>query len=82
MVRGTADEALEARRAWPVRRYRLGQEPGEDQSRLNTAEDRLGVMWDLALEAWSLTGWPLPEYRRDETPVACRAWSVAGRVRT
>jgi len=71
--KATEDEAREARRQrWPVRLYRLGQEPGDDQSQLSTPEQRLAVMWDLAREAWSLTGQPLPGYRRDQTPVSCR----------
>jgi hypothetical protein len=58
--------------------YRLGDEPGDDQSRLNAPEDRLAVMWDLARDAWSLTGKSMPEYSRHETPVSCRPWRVAG----
>jgi hypothetical protein len=58
--------------------YRLGDEPGDDQSRQNTAEERLAMMWDLAREAWSLTGRPLPDYPRGATPVSCRPWRVAG----
>ena len=27
------------------------------------------MMWPLALEAWSLTGKPLPDYARDKAPV-------------
>lgn len=59
-----------------MRLYRLGEEPGEDQSGLNTAEERLAMMWALAREAWSLTGRPLPAYPRHETPVRCRPWRV------
>lgn len=60
-----------------MRLYRLGEEPGDDQSGLNTAEERLAMMWELAREAWSLTGRPLPEYPRHATPVSCRPWRVA-----
>jgi hypothetical protein len=35
------------------------------------------MMWDLARDAWSLSGWPLPEYPRHETPVTCRPAHVA-----
>jgi hypothetical protein len=73
----TAAEALEARRAWPVRVYRLGGEPGDDQSRSSTATERLAMMWDLARDAWSLSGRPVPDYPRHETPVSCRPWRVA-----
>ena len=30
------------------------------------------MMWPLALEAFSLTGQPLPPYRRAETPIVLR----------
>jgi hypothetical protein len=81
VTRSPDDEAREDRRSWPVRLYRLGEEPGEDQSRLNTAEERLAMMWDLARDAWSLTGRPVPDYPRRETPVSCRPWRVADRPR-
>src|ERR1700694_3030890 len=37
------------RRAWPIRAFRLGQEPGEDLSATTTAAERLAMMWALAL---------------------------------
>ncbi len=62
-----------ARRAerihWPVRKFQLGAQPGEDLSRAGTAEERLEMMWPLALDAWALSGRPLPAYSRRETPV-------------
>ena len=58
-----------ARRDWPVRKLRLADDPGDDLSRETTAEERLAMMWPLAVEAWSLTGQPMPEYRREDTPV-------------
>jgi hypothetical protein len=72
-----AEEPLDARRAWPVRVYRLGEEPGDDLSRSSTATERLAMMWDLARDAWSLSGRPVPDYLRHETPVSCRPWRVA-----
>jgi len=57
---------------WPVRLFRLGEEPGDDQSQVNTPEQRLAMMWELARDAWSLAARPLPGYARHETPVACR----------
>ena len=27
------------------------------------------MMWPLAIEAWSLTGKPIPDYARNETPI-------------
>lgn len=67
------DESLAARAAarrnWPVRVFDLVREPGDDLSDVTTPEERLGMMWPLALEAWSLTGQPLPDYQRAETPI-------------
>ncbi len=60
-----------ARRSWPVRTFRLGAEPGDDLSAFTTPEERLAMMWPLALEAWELTGRPVPAYAREETPVRC-----------
>jgi hypothetical protein len=52
-----------------VRKYRLGQEPCDSLSDATTAEERLAMMWPLSLEAWSLTGRPLPDYERSAAPV-------------
>ena len=71
---GSAEQKEAATRAldrdgWPVRVYKLGEEPGDDLSGTTTAEQRLAMMWPLALEAWGLTGRPLPDYKREEAPV-------------
>lgn len=58
-----------ARKSWPVRKHRLGDEPSDDLSATTTAEQRLEMMWPLALEAWSLSGRPLPDYARSAAPV-------------
>jgi len=57
------------RRAWPVRKYRLGFEPSDNLSDSTTPVERLEMMWPLALEAWSLTGAPLPDYPRSQAPI-------------
>jgi len=67
---GTAARAT-ARRSWPVRKFRLGAEPPDDLSAFTTPEERLAMMWPLALEAWELTGRPVPTYARNEAPVRC-----------
>jgi len=54
---------------WPVRKFPLGAEPGDDLSATTTAEERLAMVWPLTLEAWRLAGLPLPTYTRSETPV-------------
>jgi hypothetical protein len=73
----TRDENSAAARAaergsWPVARYRLGNEPGDDLSSTSTPEQRLAMMWQLAIEAFALTGQPFPSYTRAEAPVARR----------
>jgi hypothetical protein len=66
------DQDLESRAAargnWPVRVYRLGEEP-EDDLGGTTPEQRLAMIWELSLDAWTLSGRPFPEYSRAETPV-------------
>lgn len=52
-----------------MRKLRLGDEPGDDLSASTTAEERIAMMWPLAVEAWSLTGRPMPEYERRNAPV-------------
>ena len=69
MTRPKSESHDEAAKKWPVRVYRLGQEPGDDLSNLTTAEERLAMVWDLTARAWQLTGVPLPTYRRSEIPV-------------
>jgi hypothetical protein len=59
-----------------VRVFRLGEAPGDDLSEETTAVQRLGMMWPLALEAWTLAGRPLPAYDRSETPLTRRPSTV------
>lgn len=69
---GAADDARQARAAarrhWPIRKYQLGEEPGEDLSATTTAAERMAMVWRLSLDAWAMTGRPLPSYRREDTP--------------
>lgn len=58
-----------ARAAWPGLKTSLTEAPGaENLSASTTAEQRLGMMWELTLGAWSLTGLPLPDYTRQTMP--------------
>jgi hypothetical protein len=66
------EERLSRRRSWPVKVYRLGAEPGDDLSGQTTPEARLAMMWELAVEAFTLAGGRLPSYGRHETPVSRR----------
>ena len=74
----TAAERVAARKNWPVRVYRLGQEPPDRLDQTTTAKERLAMMWPLALEAWSLTRHPLPDYRREDAPVRLVRRSLEG----
>jgi len=65
----TAASRAQSRRGWPIRTYRLGEEPSHDLTASTTPVERLEMMWPLALEAWSLTGRPLPDYVRGEEPL-------------
>jgi hypothetical protein len=56
------------RAAWPIRRYRLGEEPPDDVSEVTTPAQRLAMMWQLAREGWLLSGRPLPTYGRADLP--------------
>lgn len=56
------------RRAWPVRLYRLGEEPSEDLSALTTPAERIMMVWELTARMWELTGLPLPSYTRGTMP--------------
>jgi hypothetical protein len=66
------ERRAEARRSWPVRKYRLGEEPSEDLSATTTAAERLGMMWQLAQDAWAMAGRPIPDYPREQTPISKR----------
>ena len=57
-----------ARREWPVAVYQLGEEPGDDLSASTTAEERLGMMWELAQRAWLFCGKPIPDYKIKDAP--------------
>jgi hypothetical protein len=56
------------RAGWPIRRYRLGEEPSDDLSTTTTPAERLAMMWPLAREGWLLAGRPLPMYSRESLP--------------
>ena len=51
-----------------MRSFRLGEEPSDDLSDSTTVEERLSMMWPLAIEAWTLSGRELPAYDRTSLP--------------
>jgi len=68
----SAEEAARraaGRASWPGLKTTLTEAPGaEDLSASTTPEQRLAMMWELTLGAWSLTGLPLPDYTRATMP--------------
>ena len=76
------DEALERRRAradWPVRKFRLGEEPVDDFSAY-TVEERLAMTWQMTCDAWASAGLPMPTYSRNEMPIRVIRKKSAGDV--
>jgi hypothetical protein len=62
-----------SRRTWSVRLVALGSEPPDDVDRSTTPEERLAMVWSLTVEAWAVSGRPMPTYPRTGTPVRlCR----------
>ena len=62
------DRAHHPREAWPIRRFKLGEEPSDDLGATTIGEERLAMMWQLALDAWASAGRQLPEYTRENMP--------------
>ena len=63
-----AHERREARASMPIRVFRLGEEPDDDLSDRTTPEERIAMMWPLAVDAWASAGRRLPQYSRDRMP--------------
>jgi hypothetical protein len=58
-----------SRRTWPVRFVALGAEPRDHLDRSTTPEERVTLVWTLTIEAWALSGRPMPRYPRAATPI-------------
>lgn len=63
-----ADARRDARLRWPLAAFRLGEEPSDDLSDRTTPEERIAMMWSLAVDAWAVSGRALPQYTRDQMP--------------
>ena len=62
-----------ARKGWPARRLSLEESGADDDLSASTsAAQRLEMMWALAMNAWALSGQPMPSYERSQMPGACR----------
>ena len=58
-----------ARKNWPIRIFRLGEEPSDDLSGTTTAAERIAMVWQLTQDAWASAGLPIPDYSRHDMPV-------------
>jgi hypothetical protein len=59
-----------ARAAWPGKKTRLG-EGEEDESVIPSGaspSECVAMVWQLTLDAWAMTGTPLPTYTRANMP--------------
>jgi hypothetical protein len=63
------EQRAAARRSWPIRRFRLGEEPQENLLATTTAAERIAMIWPMTVAAWALTGRQIPDYPRSEAPV-------------
>lgn len=62
------EERRAARADWPVRKFRLGEEPVDDYSTC-TAGERMMMVEQMSKDAWASAGLPMPRYSRREMPV-------------
>lgn len=53
----------EHRRRYPVRKSTLHEQDADPDLENTTAAERLGMMWQLTLDAWAFAGQPLAESR-------------------
>ena len=57
------------RASWPGGKTDLtGADGAENLADSTTVEQRLAMMWPLAVSAWALTGLPMPTYERSQIP--------------
>jgi hypothetical protein len=64
-----AHRRRDARRDWRV--VKLAMSASSETTGDFSPEMGLASMWQLALDAWAMTGRPLPAYSRAETPLQC-----------
>ena len=75
----TSEEERRLRRAtWPIQRYRLGEEPSDDLSAVTTVEERIAMMWPLAVDAFSHNGGLSERTPRHTWPVRIRRLGAPG----
>ena len=70
--RPSEEERRRQRASWPVRQFRLGDEPGDDLSTTTTVAERLAMMSALAQDAFYSTRPEPPGLPRALWPIAIR----------
>lgn len=66
---GTPEARARARAGWPIRRLSLQQDQGTEYlARKTSVEQRLAMMWELAVRSWALGGLVMPDYERAAAP--------------
>ena len=58
-----------ARKSWPIRVFKLGEEPSDDLSETTTASERVAMVWQLTQDSWASAGLPIPDYPRHAMPI-------------
>jgi hypothetical protein len=48
-----------------ARKFRLSEQDQDDDLRATTPEQRIEMMWQLAVDAWTMAGVPIEPFRRD-----------------
>lgn len=48
---------------WQIRKTTLADQGSENDLADKTADERVGMMWQLALDAWAMKGEPVVEQR-------------------
>ena len=66
-MKRTREARRGARATWPVRRYRLGEEPLDDLTHLTTAE-RVSLVAEISLSAWTIAGRTVRTLARADWP--------------
>ena len=52
-----------------VRKFRRGEEPGDDISDITTVDERFAMVWTLTERMWMWAGRSMPVYERAQMPV-------------
>ncbi len=55
------------RAEWPIQVVRRGEERPDGLD--TTPEQRIEMMWELAVRAYGMAGIPIPDYARADTPI-------------